>query len=259
MNPLTISDALNRMFSAMNSNFWTTFLLAVAGLGTLTMAILQAIKDTTPLRQWFQKCQLSRWLELHAKVAQANHNGNPNYSSAMAQIVQLATDGDPDAFFNLEIEKMCGQWNSAIQIVLDSPHEYPDFFSCVAARALHADFDKVYGRKFPVPLLPNLEAQLDEATQVSRLAERQAFVDARTRVSHQVQRAVDSFQIVTSFRWKWSFQIASFLLSFGMATTAMKLSTSEIHLSEAIIWGAVAGFLAPVARDLLAAIQKLRN
>jgi hypothetical protein len=264
MNPISVTDALNRLFQAMNNSFWVPFLLAVAGLGSLTMAILQAVKDTTPVRQWFQKHQLTKWLKEHAEEAKKNGNGSPSWCEAMNQIVLLSTNGDPDAFFSLEIEKLCGQWSAGAQIVLDSPQEYPDFFSCVAALSRTPDYEKVFGRAFPVPMLPNLEAKLDEHEQKQRLAARQSFIDARTRVAHQIQRAIDAFQIETAFRWKLAFQVASYFLSFALAASAMAIGTpSNTHLSQTIaqtiIWSAVAGFLAPIARDLLAVVQKLRS
>ena len=51
------------------------------------------------------------------------------------------------------------------------------------------------------------------------------------------------------------FQIASFVLAFILALSAMKFNLHNI--SGALMWAAIAGFLAPVERDLLAAIQKL--
>ena len=258
-SPLPISDALNKMFAAINSGFWLPFFLAVSGLGSLTMAILQAIKELTPIRLWFQSYVFNQWLKDHARIANDNKNGTPSWCNARDQIILLATDCDVDAFFSLEIEKLCGEWNAAIQIVLDSPQQYPDFFSCVAARALHPDFEVVYDRAFPTVLPPILEAKLSEADQQHRHDSRQHFLDARTRVSHQIQRGVDAFQITTAFRWKWLFQVASFVLSFALAAAAMELATKDLHPAQTIIWAAVAGFLAPVARDLLAAVQKLRQ
>jgi hypothetical protein len=259
MGPLTIQQALHKLFEAMNGSFWTTFLLSVAGLGTLTMAILQAIKQGIPIRRWFQKYQMANWLKLHASVAKQNLGLDPCWTKAEEQIILLSTDGDAGAFYDLEIEKLCGQWNAAIQIVIDSPATYLDFFSCVAARASKTDFDEVMRRALPEPSPVTAEAKPTPEEQISRLPRRQEFMDARYRVAHQVQRAVDSFQIKTSFRWKWMFQIASFALSFFLALSAMKISTHDTHIGQTLIWAAVAGFLAPVARDLLAAIQKLNS
>jgi hypothetical protein len=89
-------------------------------------------------------------------------------------------------------------------------------------------------------------------------------VDARTRITHQFQRAVDGFQIRTSFRWKWWLQLLSLALSGALTAFAMALSLPTgrhtLGTAGAIGLGALlSGFLAPVARDLTAAIQRLRR
>ena len=258
MGPLTTTDALNSLFKALNNNFWITFLLSVAGLGTLTMAILQALKQGLPIRRWFQQYQMVQWLKMHASLAKQNLGLDPCRTKAEEQIVLLSTDGDDGAFYDLEIEKLCGQWNAAIQIVIDSPEYYPDFFSCVAARALKADVEKMMNHcSYQDSLVPTAEAKLDPEEHKKRLERRQEYASARYRVSHQIQRAVDSFQIKTTFRWTWMFQVASFVLSFILALCAMEVSTNSMNIGETLIWAALAGFLAPVARDLLAGIQKL--
>ena len=142
------------------------------------------------------------------------------------------------AFFDLDVDKMCGQWNAAIQISLDYPGIAPNLLATVAARSVKTDFDILIGG--PAAVTPT------------------AFADARNRVTHQVQRAVDSFQITTAFRWRWSMQLAALAISFGIALIAL-LVLNTVDPASAVIMAALAGFLSPVARDLVAAIQKLRN
>lgn len=259
MDPLSPTAALNELFKRIHDSFWTTFLLSVSGLGALTMAILQALKQGVPIRRWFQQYQMVQWLTLHASLAKQNLGFEPCWSKAEDQIVLLSTDGDAGAFYDLEIEKLCGQWNAAIQIAIDSPNTYKDFFLCVAARALKDDVDMVMRHSCDAPLPPSVETQLDPEEHQKRLAQRQKFTMERNRVMHQIQRAVDSFQIKTSFRWKWMFQSASFVLSFILAYSAMKIPapSKPVDVEATLIWAALAGFLAPVARDLLAGIQKL--
>jgi hypothetical protein len=233
------------------------YLLAVAALGTLTMAVLQVIKDLTPARRWFQRYRMLNFLNEHVEVAAKNLGLKACAASAEKEILLLATDSDAGAFYSLEIEKLCGQWNAAVQIVIDSPKEYEDFFSCVAARASQKDFEIVLGRDFPETLPSHEEARLPLDEQKRRLDQRHLFVGARTRVTHQIQRAIDAFQIDTSFRWKWLLQLASFFISFLFAL--MALNRSLVSQGNALVSAAIAGFLAPVARDLFATLQKLRS
>src|ERR1700751_5796685 len=214
-----ITEALRKLFNDIGG--WSTYLTALVGLGTLTMAVLQTIKDTTPLRRWFQRMEMRAWLAEHSTIACKNLKADANPKIAEGDLLTLATDGSERAFYDLEIEKLCGQWNAANQIVLDSPHLYPDLFASVAARAQKADFEKLKERDFPDPLPPALEAALPLDAQEKRATRRQAFLDAHNSVAHQVQRSVDAFQICTSFRWKWHLQIASFVLSFLIAGIAM--------------------------------------
>jgi hypothetical protein len=257
MDPRTPTEALNQLFTGIHDSFWITFLLAVSGLGALTMSILQALKQGVPIRRWFQQYQMAQWLKLHASVAKQNLGLEPCWTKAEGQIVLLSTDGDAAAFYDLEIEKLCGQWNAAIQIAIDSPNTYKDFFLCVAARALKDDVDTVMRHSCDAQLPTRMETESGAEDHQKRLALWQKHTIERNRVMHQIQRAVDSFQIKTSFRWKWMFQTASYVLSFILALSAMKISTHQGHTEEALIWAALAGFLAPVARDLLAGIQKL--
>jgi hypothetical protein len=263
-----IADALNKMFGIANG--WGPYLLAVGGLGTFTMAIIQTLKDITPVRRWYQSFEMRRWLKAHAALAVDNLGIISNSikaedqvvllaSEAEEQIVLLATDCDQRSFYDLEIEKLCGQWSAAIQLVMDYPHLYPEFLQCVAARATKVDFERVMSRNYPDPLPPDVEAQLSLGEQKSRFDSRQAFTEARKRVMHQIQRAVDAFQINTSFRWKWLLQMTSFLLSFSLAAFAIVLSKGPVDVPGTLVSAAFVGFLAPVARDLFAAIQKLRN
>jgi NO-binding membrane sensor protein with MHYT domain len=82
-------------------------------------------------------------------------------------------------------------------------------------------------------------------------------------VTHQIQRAIDALQVSAGFRWKWYLQIASIVLSgiiagigvwrFGHCQDPWKQFFTTIG---AAILG---GFLAPVARDLVASLQQLRK
>ena len=53
-------------------------------------------------------------------------------------------------------------------------------------------------------------------------------------------------------------QLAALAISFGIALIALSV-LDKVDPASAVIMAALAGFLSPVARDLVAAIQKLRN
>jgi len=220
------------------------FIGAMASVGVLSMAILQTLKDMFPLRNSFQRSYLSEWLRGKAAIASANNLPPVNIEEAHKDLIRLATAGDEKAFYDLPIEQMCGQIAAAMQVVFDYPAAHTDLLCCMAALADPADIEQLV--KPSEDGVPRAQGQ----------------VDARTRVMHQVQRAIDSLQIAAGYRWKLYLQIASFVLSFlitvvGLSSLAAPNSHSAVLV--VLLVGVVGGFLAPVARDLLAALQKLRT
>jgi hypothetical protein len=236
---------------------WVPYLIAVSGLGMLSMALIEAAKQITPICRWYQRFQMLRWIWIHAKIALENLGLETNWKLAEGQLILLATDGDQRSFYNLEIEKLCGQWNAAIQIVLDSPKLYPDLFQCVAARSRKSDFFKVRDQELPDALPPDVEAKLPLAEQKARFDRRQSFANSRMRVTHHIQRAIDAFQINTTFRWSWILQFSSYFVSAGLADYAINHYSGLRVTTNTVFAAMLAGFLAPVANNLLSTIQKL--
>jgi len=62
-----------------------------------------------------------------------------------------------------------------------------------------------------------------------------------------------------SFRWKFILQLVSFGVSFVIAFLGVFRIDQGNHFLPAVLIGGMAGFLAPVARDLVAALQQLRK
>ena len=221
------------------ANHLAGYVAALSILGGVSMALLQTLKDLFPIRQWFQKFYLSQWMKEGATEA-----GLPPAAAATAEsdLLKLAVDGDAAALYDLQIEQVCGQYTAAIQVVLEYPASHPDLLRITASQARRADVDAVLAG--PGPGVPPS----------------QAFLDARNRVTHQCQRAIDALQITAGFRWKWIFQVASVLLSIVLAWIAMSYQpTIAPNPISVLVTALLAGFLAPVAKDLLAVLQKARG
>lgn len=272
-----------QQFVAYLSTHTYEFLTAIAAVGVLAMAIIQTIKDMLPVRNWFQQFFLERWLQQKAKVAHkastewmtASKEGlawfnaerertdppadnkyfveSPRVKRAEKDLFKLATDGDDKALYDLPIEQLCGQINSAAQMVLDSPIDHPDLFRILASMADPVDVARVM---FPPREAKGARPLNDEEPQKRH----DNYVDARTRVTHQIQRAIDALQIRVAFRWKFSLQMASILLSGVIAGVGVWIFGNGPHpVLSSLGIAILGGFLAPVARDLVAALQQLRK
>ncbi len=187
-----------------------------------------------------------------------------NLAQAKTDLVHLTTAGDADSFYALPIEQLCGQINAATQVILDYPPRHWDLLRCLASQCKPADLAAINP---PDPAIlaglkallrkPAIELTDDQHNQVDE------FLAARNRVSHQIQRAVDALQISVGFRWKFWMQLISILASAALAAAALIISGRHLNSSHAVCFIVLAaifsGLLAPVARDLVAAIEQTRT
>jgi len=226
---------------------------AMAAVGVLSMAIIQAVKDTTPIRSAFQKRFLREWLRRRSVLRFSSKGisglrqppAERNLSEVERDLIRLATGGDDAAFYDLPVEQMCGQISAASQLVLEYPRRHEPLFRLLAAQARKEDVDALLS---PPP------AETDPTVSDYR--------DARNRVTHHIQRSIDALQIALTFRWKFYLQLLSFGTSFLIAALGIFMISDESAMAKIItagIVGVVAGFVAPIARDLVAALQQLRK
>jgi hypothetical protein len=226
---------------------------AMAAVGVLSMALIQAVKETSPIRSAFQKRFLKEWLR-RRNVGRFSSKGISGLREPPAEgtlleverdLIHLATGGDDAAFYDLPVEQMCGQISAASQIVLEYPQRHGPLFRLLAAQA---DQEDVSALLAPPP------GETDAAVS--------GYRDARNRVTHHIQRSIDALQIALSFRWKFYLQLLSFGTSFLIAALGIAMTSNEDAVSKivtAAFVGVVAGFVAPIARDLVAALQQLRK
>ena len=237
----TYASAISGFTKDFSDNVYA-FVTAMAAVGVLSMAIIQTLKDMLPLRNWYQRAFLARWL---AKKREAG-GARAEVAAAESDLIRLATAGDDKAFYDIPIEQMCGQMGAAMQVVLDYPGRHGDLLRLMAALADPEDVERLIASAQPAPGVQRAQEE----------------VDARTRVTHHIQRAIDGFQIAAGYRWKLSLQIAAFVMSFLVTVLAVSVhgnaSPGAGELPGILLVGLVGGFLAPIARDLLSALQKLR-
>lgn len=238
-------------------------ILPLLGIAALAMAVIQTAKNMLPLRQWFQRNCVNSWLAARARTARS---ATPaiNVEQAKTDLVHLTTAGDPAALYSLPIEQLCGQINAATQLILDYPVHHWDLLRCLASQSNPDDLAAINPPNPATQVArrallrkPSVTLTDDEHNQVDEL------VAARNRLSHQIQRAVDALQISIGFRWKFWMQLASIVLSAVLAALALLAtghSLSSAHAMCFIVLAAIfSGVLAPIARDLTAAIEQTRT
>ncbi len=230
---------------------------AVTAAGTIAMAILQVVKDLTPLRRSFQRWWISGWIAAHVASFNGARQGKgvertalPSVSAEKTQmvLVELATGGDDRAFYELAIEQMVAQMNAAVQITLDYPKQYYDL---LAVMSEGAELDDV----------ATVITGSPTGTHARKTHLSKDYLEARARVSHRIQRNLDAIQISLGNRWQFCMQLTALALSTLMLEAAVLYvaGTTTGTFLIALLIGIVGGYLAPVTRDLVAALQTLRK
>lgn len=229
---------------------------ALAIAGTLAMTILQVLKELTPIRRFYQHWWLKDWFSVRAeKFTDEAMKARPDMNSAgrlpvdavkaQSILVDLATGGEANAFYDLALEQVVAQMNAAAQIAL----EYPDrYFPLLAVLSQGADIDDV------ARVVAQAAAETPKPDP--------AALDARNRVGHRIQRNLDGIQIALGSRWRLWLQLVSITLTVLFVELAIVANVNKYDwktLLVGVILGIVGGYLAPVTRDLVAALQNLRK
>ncbi len=249
-----IVDALNKLGTASSA---APILLALSVAATASTAIIQLIKDLTAVRRWFQESWLDRWFTARITALSLDPPDPArfptfNLGDLKRQIVELATGGDSNAFFDLPSDQLVAQLNAAAQSALDYPGVkfYYPVVAVLSQGVESADVEMVAqydsAREAIDPKVPNL-----------------AFTDARTRIGNRMQRNLDGMQISLGNRWQFILQTAAFVASTAVIELAVLHYESGTDTSEALILavpiGFFASYLSPVVNDLIKGLQSLRK
>lgn len=257
------------------------WVVPLAAIASVAMAFLQTIKNQTPLRNWYQRFRVrlwlrstlrrdfreSRWKRFRNRVRsrfrarEVRCKEDSQVSDLERELISLATAGDQDAFYDLEIENLCDQIRKIVSILLDYPLSHEKLLRCLARGG---DANDV------MILLSAARAESKPlAAQSNDIAKHQSrqIAAAKSRVLSQVRCSVDAIQTTIGFRWKFWLQFASMMLSGVLGYIAVKQGMINAKDSQGnlpsfwtpILIGFLAGFLAPITRDLVAAIEQWRK
>jgi hypothetical protein len=212
------------------ATFLVDYAIALAVVGLLTVAVIEAWKTLRLSHGRFHRESLLRWLQNDAErkaAAPYQHSGaSPSAETSLPpfhpgrafdQLLHLATGvGNADAasttrhdksmaqhhhgrferslaqaLFELPIERQMGQIQDAADAALHNPRRHADLFQFLTRSASDDDVAQ---------WLHDVDA-LGGHAQASD-AQRKDTAERYTRLKHQVRRHLDSFQIVTALRWR---------------------------------------------------------
>ena len=239
-----MTNALTALFDDIASH-WGAYLSALVALSGLTMSLIQVAKELLLLRKRFHRRRVLEWLHPSLEIPALQELMASRPVALEEDLLQIAAAGNAGALYDAELEDVCVQLSAATQMLVDYPGQAPDLLRRIARASRAGDLDLIIEKDGSQPDSPH---------------DRQLVFDARNRVRALTHRSVETFKLSTAAHWRRRMQIAAFILSVLISLVALIMTGGLRNRPFAVFLTALfAGFLAPVARDLLAAVQQLRR
>lgn len=263
------------------SDFVLRYALALAATSALAMALIEAWKSIQNSRPRFHMRHIYKWIseaplpeiapnqetpfrlagfkdQVYRTIILLTTGVNLDERYALHRIAHMSFDNSSsNALFALELDRMMGQLQEAADIVLTNPGIYPELYRFLTTGAALSDIQNWEKDSATVP---------DE--DVMNRMQMKSRVDAFSRLNKFVKRRLDSLQITMSYEWsRWN-QWSSICLGAGLlflSLSYIEISTSAWAVINPLTWARIivasliGGIVAPVAKDLVVALKKVRS
>lgn len=284
--PADTSMATN-LLGAVNAftDYLLSYVIALAAVGALAMAIIEAWKKVFDSRTKFHARRFSSWVQKSiAEVVLERLQGKPDAVDAIADILQLSTGvsrteavasakrlanaggrlpmmhafrPDPaNAVFALELERMMGAIQDAGDAALSAPQQFPALYAFMTTGGVPGDVNLWYDKAKTGFADANAAAPVDPQ-KVKELA------DATARLRQVMKRKLDGFQMFTGSRWASWNQSWAMLLGYGLMFVLLFWSSKEqndlLEILEISVLSIFGGLLSPIAKDLVGSLKRVKS
>lgn len=223
----------------------------LAGIGALAMALVQIVKELTPMRGMLQRRWFAAWLAKHgAEVDQEIQKlpGAPYDDTGQNQLevslAEVTVGGEAPVLFELAGDVITEQILRSAPVILDNPRQYARLLARLAFGAASIDLNIVFDAALRADFSGN------------------DYYDARARVLRRIERNLEGIALVVTARWRVWMHLASILGTLAVVVCALVLDRRPFSVSIAIAAGAVSllgGYFAPAAKDIVATLQEFRQ
>lgn len=288
-----VVTAVNRL-----TDFILQYAIALAAVGALAMALIEAGKKIFDSRTKFQAKRWTEWMdhaaadENAAAILERKEGWDAAAAAgvrvtAFADLLQLCTGVSVEearlnaerllqsggriprwhafspqpanALFALDLGRMMGSIQEAADVALASPRQFPDLYRVMTSGANRVDVRVWYEEG--APEMADIAAKDPDDEQRKRI---KAHADRFSRLRQIMKRRLDGFQLYTGERWASWNQFSANLLGIGLMfgiLVSMRMSAKGVQLP----WPAIpvvslfGGILSPIAKDLVSALKRVKN
>lgn len=287
MDPITVQKTVETF-----ADFLLKYFVALAAVGALSMAMIELWKKLRDSRTRFHAKAVSAWMNASpdafesARKLNLSSRGEASSKQAYCELIHLTTGTGMDAAFDksrtlldrrgdlggtwrferkpehalfaLELDRMLGHIQDAADIALSNPKRYTNLYVFMTHGADPNDVGDWYRQADTLPRIMDTESvDRDEA-------KRRADLYARL---HQVaKRKLDAFQLFEGDKWvNWNQLSANVVGMLVLFVTLLWVQLSGpsggqgLSLGGIVIASLLGGMLAPIAKDVVVALRKVRQ
>jgi hypothetical protein len=259
IGPEAVAAAVN-----LFAEFLLRYVVALAGVGALAMALIEAWKKVFDTRTKYHLRAVLAWFGDEADAyAELIHfaTGMPlqlqdslvaKHALASKSKRALAPDFEL-SLFTLELERMMGHIQEAAGAALRDWQSYPHLFAFFTAGARAQDIAKWQGDSYKPGAALSSEQSGERAGVYARL-------------NAAAKGKLDGFQLYTGFRWANLNQLSA--IAVGAAVLGAALFWSQLTTGEGFnaetsllfcVLALLGGTLSPIAKDLVVALKRVRT
>lgn len=268
------------------ADFMLNYFVALAAVGALAMAIVEAWKNVFDSRTRYHMRAVQRWIGVEggrdfaagALLRSAVTPLSPErayaelihlttgtelprddseaqrlfaYSEAVSRKINIPRSAEL-ALFSLELERMMGHIQDAGDSALKDPKRYPNLYRFLVWGAKASDIKDWSTQATAI--------SLDKKPDRKKSTER---ANLYARLHDATKRKLDGFQLYTAYRWTNLNQLAANVIGaatlFGALLFVNSKAMSWSTLLLFFVISLAGGALAPVAKDIVMALQKVRS
>ncbi len=260
------------------SDFLLRYFVALAAVGALAMALIELFKKLHDTRTRYHARQVLAWLQ-----EDFGHTSSPQALPRLTELLQLTTGINHEhaehaalellaangtlpgvlavpaqreyAVFALELEKMMGHIQDAVDAALTDPRTHPALFQFITS-GVHSD-DVQAWQKF-------IDATTDAPPSPTPERNARRDADLYTRLQQSARRRLDAFQLYCGMRWAnrnqlWANVVGVIVLASVLFWLSGRSSVGSLSLWQITVVSLAGGILAPIAKDIVVALQRVRS
>jgi hypothetical protein len=212
--------------------------------GVASMATIQVVKSLLGIRGLYQWRQVAVWFERPPY-------GTKGFTELLKALGAVGTNDRHELryLFDLPIELVCAQVSGAADVAMADPQRFQTFLECLAGegevsrfkKSKQADQNSLQSGQPGLPIRDDTDAQI--------------------RLSHYVRTGIDRLQVSVGYRWRTYIRATALWLSGLIGIAIVEVSHPPFRERGLYILASVlvGGFVSWFARDVVAAVERLRG